>query len=136
KRISNSNSNSNSNNNSSSSSKTRTSRIKRISSRHKTSSRRTSRGATKTKRNNSKKTNLRRKTNRKRNSSNNLARVHLPHPPQKSSRIISLRHGRANGRPNNHLVLAKEKTKIPRPHPEKATRKTPPPLQPNHRKRN
>ena len=132
-RSDNNNSNSSSNN---SSSKTRTSRIKRISSRHKTSSRKTNRAATKTKKNNSKKTSLRRKTNRKRNSSNSPARVHLPRPAQKSSRTISLRPRRDNDRLNNHQVLAKEKTKCRRRHREKARRKTPPLPPRNRRKRN
>src|SRR5262249_52648023 len=122
--------------NSSNNSKTRISRIKRISSRHKTSSRKTNRGTTKTKKNNSKRTSLRRRTNRKRNSSTSPARVHPPRPAQKSSRTISLRHRRANSRPNNHQALAKEKTRSLRLHREKARRKTPPLLPRNRRKRN
>ena len=132
-KISSSSNSSSSNNNSS---KTRISRIKRISSRHKTSSRKTNRAATKTKKNNSKRTSLRRKTNRKRNSSNNPARVHLPRPAQKSSRTNSLRPRRDNDRLNNHQVLAKEKTKCRRRHREKARRKTPPLPPRNRRKRN
>ncbi len=122
--------------NNNSSSKTRISRIKRISSRHKTSSRKRTRAATNSKKNNSKRTSLRRKTNRKRNSSNNPARVHLPRPAQKSSRTNSLRPRRDNDRLNNHQVLAKEKTKCRRRHREKARRKTPPLPPRNRRKRN
>ena len=130
------NSSSSSNNNNSSSNKTRISRIKRISSRHKTSSRKRTRAPTNSKKNNSKRTSLRRKTNRKRNSSNNPARVHLPRPAQKSSRTNSLRPRRDNDRLNNHQVLAKEKTKCRRRHREKARRKTPPLPPRNRRKRN
>src|SRR5439155_687054 len=124
------------NNHSRSSSKTRTSRIKRISSRPKSSSRKTNRAATRTKKNNSKKTSLRQKTNRKRNNSNSPAKVHLLRPAQKSSRTISLRLRRANDRLNNHQVPVKEKTKSRRRHREKARRKTPPLPPRNRRKRN
>src|SRR4030095_11335063 len=121
-----SSSSSSSSNNNSSSSKTRISRIKRISSRHKTSSRKRTRAATKTKKNNSKRTSLRRKTNRKRNSSNNPAKARHPSPPHKSGRTIRLCRRRDNDRLNNHQVRAKEKMKNRHLHLEKARRKTPP----------
>ena len=136
RRIKKINSSSSSNNNNSSSSRTRISRIKRISSRHKTSSRKRTRAATNSKKNNSKRISLRRKTNHKRNSSNNPARVRLRRPAPKSSRTNSLRPRRDNDKLNNHQVLAKEKTKSRRHHREKARRKTPPLRPRNRRKRN